>query len=208
MPHAALVGGAHRPPEGDRRLDRRRAESEYLYDKPYVDNARVRVAGPFTVESLSPHRVARRRTERRADRRGFDGPAAGKRYDGRAPERDFAGMVLDYLKAAGVQQADKGDRITFKSLVALAGQLIGAEGALHRGRARERRAGILIGPEFGTVGRADLVAAAREAVDARFDVLIACAFNFDAHSSEFEQPRPPAGPQGAHEPRPAHGAAS
>ncbi|MGH6879263.1 MAG: site-specific DNA-methyltransferase, partial [Rhizomicrobium sp.] len=34
-----------------------RAEIEYLYDKPYIDNARVRVAGPFTVESLSPHRV-------------------------------------------------------------------------------------------------------------------------------------------------------
>ena len=48
----------------------------------------------------------------------------------------------------------------------------------------ERRAAILIGPEFGTVGRADLVAAAREAADARFDLVIACAFNFDAHSSE------------------------
>ena len=34
-----------------------RADVEYLYDKPYVDTARVRVAGPFTVESLSPHRV-------------------------------------------------------------------------------------------------------------------------------------------------------
>ena len=47
-----------------------------------------------------------------------------------------------------------------------------------------RRAATLIGPEYGTVGRQDIVAAAREAVDARFDVLIACAFNFDAHSSE------------------------
>jgi adenine-specific DNA-methyltransferase len=32
------------------------AEFEYLYDKPYTDNARIRVAGPFTVENLSPHR--------------------------------------------------------------------------------------------------------------------------------------------------------
>ena len=30
---------------------------EYLYDKPYDDKKKVRVAGPFTVESLSPHRV-------------------------------------------------------------------------------------------------------------------------------------------------------
>jgi adenine-specific DNA-methyltransferase len=51
----------------------------------------------------------------------------------------------------------------------------------------ERRAGIFIGPEFGTVARPDLVAAAREAADAAFDVLIACAFNFDAHSAEFNK---------------------
>ena len=68
----------------------------------------------------------------------------------------------------------------------------------------ERRAAILIGPEYGTVGRPDLVAAAREAVDARFDVLIACAFNFDAHSSELAQARPPDDPEGAHQPRHAH----
>ena len=49
----------------------------------------------------------------------------------------------------------------------------------------EKRAAIFIGPEFGTVSRPDLVAVAREAGDAGFDVLIACAFNYDAHSSEF-----------------------
>ena len=34
-----------------------KAEFEYLYDKPYDDKKKVRVAGPFTVESLSPHRM-------------------------------------------------------------------------------------------------------------------------------------------------------
>ena len=93
--------------------------------------------------------------------------------------------MLDYLKAAGVKQQAKGDRITFESLAPWPGKYIGAERHLHRGRERpERRAAILIGPEYGTVGRQDLVAAAREAADARFDVLIACAFNFDAHASE------------------------
>ena len=52
---------------------------------------------------------------------------------------------------------------------------------------KEKRAAILIGPEFGTVARADLVQAAREAGDAGFDVLIACAFNFDAHSAELSK---------------------
>jgi adenine-specific DNA-methyltransferase len=50
-----------------------------------------------------------------------------------------------------------------------------------------KRAGIFIGSEFGTVSRPDLVAAAREAGDIGFDVLIACAFNYDAHSAEFNK---------------------
>jgi adenine-specific DNA-methyltransferase len=51
----------------------------------------------------------------------------------------------------------------------------------------EKRAAVFIGPEFGTVSRADLVAAAREAGDAGFDSLIACAFSYDAHSSELNK---------------------
>ena len=51
----------------------------------------------------------------------------------------------------------------------------------------EKRAGIFIGPEFGTVSRPDLVEAAREAAECGFDVLIACAFNYDAHTTEFER---------------------
>ena len=73
------------------------------------------------------------------------------------------------------------------------------------GEQRRSRAGIFIGPEFGTVSRADLVAAAREAGDAGFDVLIACAFNYDAHSAEFDKLGRVPVLQGAHEPRPAHG---
>jgi adenine-specific DNA-methyltransferase len=52
---------------------------------------------------------------------------------------------------------------------------------------KERRAGIFIDPEFGTFARPDLVAAAREAADAGFGVLIACARSFDPHSAEFEK---------------------
>src|SRR5690606_30979911 len=61
-----------------------------------------------------------------------------------------------------------------------------AEGRYIKGD-NEQRAAIFIGPEFGTVQRADLVAAAREAADAQFDVLIACAFNYEAHTTEFNK---------------------
>ena len=105
----------------------------------------------------------------------------------RLDEPDFAQMILENLKTAGVQQAHKEDRIAFTALTPLAGQAASAPRALSWKASSERRAGIFIGPEFGTVSRPDLVAAAREAGDAGFDVLIACAFNYDAHSAEFDK---------------------
>src|SRR5438105_14274466 len=51
----------------------------------------------------------------------------------------------------------------------------------------EQRAAIFIGPELGTVQRLDLVTAAREAADAGFDLIIACAFNYEAHTTEFNK---------------------
>ena len=191
------------------------ADYEYLYDKPYQDNNVVRVAGPFTVDSLSPHRVLAvdendELIDRVAEPRTAYGEAA-----------DFTAMILEQLKTAGVQQAHKADRITFNALLPWPGRRICAEGRYVQGdqgdnrgcrsdpgnqgdrggqsdpgdqsdpgggdRGREQRAGIFVGPEFGTVSRPDLVAAAREAGDADFDVLIACAFNYDAHSSEFDK---------------------
>ena len=85
-----------------------------------------------------------------------------------------------------MQQAHKEDRIVFTALSPWPGELICAEGRYLEGEA-EKRAAIFIGPEFGTVQRADLVAGAREAGDAGFDVLIACAFNYEAHATEFSK---------------------
>ncbi|MES2226666.1 MAG: site-specific DNA-methyltransferase [Pseudomonadota bacterium] len=157
-----------------------KAESEYLYDKPYDDRKRVRVAGPFTVDSLSPHRTL----AMDIDDGLIDGVRAPKaEYEAKA---DFAAVMLENLKAAGVQQAHKADRITFTSIVGWPGEYVCAEGRYMEGE-KERRAAIFIGPEFGTVARPDLVSAAREAADAGFDVLIACAFNYEAHAAEFEK---------------------
>jgi len=154
-----------------------KAEPEYLYDKPYDNKKIVRVAGPFTVESLSPHRVL-----------GVD--ENDELIDSLVKEdsakQSFPQMILENLKTAGVQQAHKEDRITFTALTPWPGDLVCAEGRYMEGDT-EKRAAIFIGPEFGTVLRADLVAAAREAGDAGFDVLIACAFNYEAHTTEFNK---------------------
>jgi adenine-specific DNA-methyltransferase len=158
-----------------------KAEFEYLYDKPYQDKKTVRVAGPFTVESLSPYRVlAVNDDDELIDPSKNLDPAAGS--------LDFATVILENLRTSGVQQAHKEDKINFTTVTGWAGRFICAEGRYLEGDSetpKEKRAGIFIGPEFGTVSRPDLVAATREAGDAGFDVLIACAFNFDAHSADF-----------------------
>ena len=157
-----------------------KADFEYLYDKPYQDNRKVRVAGPFTVESLSPHRAL----AVGADDELIDPAHQKAEFE---DEQDFVQIILENLKTAGVQQAHKDDKIDFTSLKPWPGDLICAEGVYMDEGESEKRAAIFIGPEFGTVSRPDLVGAAKEAADAGFDVLITCAFNYDAHSTEFEQ---------------------
>lgn len=95
-------------------------------------------------------------------------------------------MILDNLKTSDVQQARKEDKITFTALSPWPGESICAEGRYMEGE-HERRAGIFIGPEFGTVSRQDLVQAAREAADAGCDLLLACAFNYEAHATDFDK---------------------
>jgi adenine-specific DNA-methyltransferase len=159
-----------------------KADFECLYDKPYEDNKKVRVAGPFTVESLSPHRVI----SIDEDGEWIDGQPKSK--TSRRDEAEFVEMILESLKIAGVQQAHKEDRISFSSITPWPGYFVCAEGKYFEGAGKsEKRAAIFVGPEFGTVSRPDLVAAAREAGDAAFDVLITCAFNYDAHSAEFNK---------------------
>ena len=114
-----------------------KAEFEYLYDKPYADNKKVRVAGPFTVESLSPHRVLGvDENDELIDDLGV--PQLGD-------ERDFVQMILENLKVAGVQQAHKDDKVNLTSLVPWPGRFIAAEGRYHEGESEsgaEKRAAI------------------------------------------------------------------
>lgn len=176
-----------------------KADFEYLYDKPYEDRKKVRVAGPFTVESLSPHRVLGIDENDRL----IDPLEEAQSSDSRS--FSFAQMIMENLKTAGVQQAHKEDRISFTALMPWPGEYICAEGrfiandgawsvienqklVINQSDVQtEKRAAIFIGPEFGTVLRADLIDAAREASDANFDLLIACAFSYEAHATELNR---------------------
>jgi adenine-specific DNA-methyltransferase len=154
----------------------RRAEIEFLYDQPYEDSKRVRVTGPFTVESLSPHRVLAPEAERPATE------AAGERGD---MGGSFVNIVLDNLRKAGVQNTVKQERLVFDRLEHYSGLYLQAAGEYTPEGGKPQRVAICIGPQYGTVG-SDLVnEAAKEAVQGLgFNLLVVLGFAFDPHTSE------------------------
>lgn len=161
-----------------------KGDFEYLYDKPYEDKKTIRVAGPFTVESLDPHRILG------VDENDKLIDPLNEKPGGHDADQSFVATILESLKTAGVQQAHKEDKIVFTTLTPWQGDRVVAEGRYVEGGGiaqKERRAAVYIGPEFGTVTRPDLVEAAREAADGGFDVLIACAFSFEAYTTEFDK---------------------
>lgn len=151
----------------------RRADTEFLYDKPYQDNKRVRVSGPFTVESLSPHRVLTP-----------DDPATPFKENA-LNTQDFTQMIIENLKASGVQNTIKNQRLKFERLEPYAGTWIHAVGEYTEKDGTTRRAAISIGPELGTVSPEQVKEAAKESLrGVDFDILIVCGFAFDPHVGE------------------------
>ena len=152
---------------------RRHAEFEQLYDKPYVDNRKVRVTGPFTVESLSPHRSL---AGLRADE-----PVSVVQAAADPDGATFEQTILDNLKAAGIQNGKRAERLTFDVVEPYAANHIQAVGVREDAPSgAPRRVGISIGPQYGTVAPAFVKAAAREGVKATdLDLLCVLGFAFD-----------------------------
>lgn len=167
-----------------------KAETEYLYNKPLVDSSRVRVSGPFTVESLSPYKIVALNEEGELLNSSGSFDQIGDESKRFNDEIDFGNVILEHLRTSGVKQANKENRIKFTSVNPFPGNLISGDGRYFESdneTSPQKRAAIFIGPEYGTLGRADIVAAAREASELQFDLLVCCAFNYDAHSSEIEK---------------------
>ncbi len=158
------------------------AETEYLYDKPYEDKKRVRVAGPFTVESVAPTRAL----IVNPDGSTTDPVSKIAKDIDYGSGENYVARMIEILRRSGVKQAKKGDRITFNSVTAWAGgKHIAAEGWTEAAENRKtKHFAIAFGPEFGSVTRLDMKAATREAMEGGFDVLLYCAFNFEAYVEE------------------------
>ena len=154
----------------------RHAGFELLYDQPYEDNKRVRVTGPFTVESLSPHRVLSSDDGER--------PATEREASKAVGSGQFETMILENLKKAGVQSTLKKERLVFDRLEPYAGIYLHGAGE-YTESGKSKRIAVCIGPEHGTVGPELVKEAAKEAVKGvGFDLLVVCGFAFDPHVSE------------------------
>jgi adenine-specific DNA-methyltransferase len=195
VPHVTLKSIANNPDivEGMSRADidaaiSRHADVELLYDKPYVDKGKVRVTGPFTVESLSPHRSL-------AFAGGPDGDLAPETKAEQAAAADpssgtFEQMILENLAKAGIQNGRKQERLQFEAVEPYAGAYIQSV-ALRRGADLEpaadgeapARVGIAVGPQYGTVDGKFIKFAAREAIAAKdIDLLCVLGFAFDPNA--------------------------
>jgi len=146
----------------------RHAETEILYDRPYEDKKVVRVTGPFTIESLSPHRV------------NIDGPEdepATSLALGMDSAR-FVERIIEELRVAGVQNTYKGEKLVFDTLEPFAGVYVQATGT-YQEEGKSMTAAVTLGPEYGTVGKELVREAAKEAAEFA-DILIVCGFAFEA----------------------------
>ncbi len=134
-------------------------DTEVLYDKPLENKKVVRVAGPFTVESLSPHRVSDEQEMVSTER--------------------FVNIVIENMLKTGVQTGDKGARVEFVNLDILpSGPEVQAVGE-YKTKEGLKKAAVAIGPEFGSVDD-DFIRDASTVAKRFSDLLVVAATSFDA----------------------------
>ncbi|MGQ4382819.1 site-specific DNA-methyltransferase [Streptomyces sp. SAS_270] len=150
---------------------RRHAKQETLYDQPFKDLKKVRVTGPFTVESLSPYRTLSADAELSGTERAADDEADASSY---------VQTILEHLLKEGVGTGEPSKRITFDTLTPYPDAWIQGEGHREGGpKGTPQRIAVFIGPQYGTVGPSQIKSAARQARRGEgFDLLVVCAFAF------------------------------
>jgi adenine-specific DNA-methyltransferase len=134
-------------------------DREVLYDQALEDKHKVRVAGPFTVESLSPHRISDNQEMLSSDR--------------------FVETVITNMLRAGVQTGEKGARVEFVNLDILpSGPEVQASGEYKTADGLKKVA-VSVGPEFGSIDD-DFVQDAARVAKKFADLLVIAATSFDA----------------------------
>ncbi len=113
-------------------------EEEILYDQPKEDKRKIRVAGPFTVETLQSFNV-------------ISPDAIGTEERGEAEY--FMERVFAHLKSSGIRNGAKNEQAVFYNMEAVANPYLNAKGFYKDAEGKERLAYFHIGPKFGTVSK-------------------------------------------------------
>lgn len=115
-------------------------ETETLYDQPLEDKKRIRVSGPFTVETLQSYNVA-------------SPESVDDRPNEAEENRVFQDRIFSHLQTSGIRNGDKSQRATFKQVEAVSHPYLHARGWYTDGDGEDRLVYFHIGPKFGTVSK-------------------------------------------------------
>lgn len=139
VPHITLKSLANNEP----------ADEEVLYDQPIEDKKRMRVSGPFTVETLQSYDVT-------------SPDELNSRPDEAEENLRFQQRIFAHLQANGIRNGDSTQQARFISVEAVANPYLNARGIYRDDEGRERLVYFHIGPKFGTVSRQAVNAAVKE----------------------------------------------
>lgn len=158
VPHITLKSLANDEP----------SEEETLFDQPEVDRKRLRVSGPFTVETLQNYEpISPDELETIYQKDAGD-------------VTKFEERIFEHMKSAGVKNGIKNEQAVFKRIETLSHPFLHAEG-FYDTKKGEKKAYIHIGPKFGTVSRQAVNEAVRECrLRGDVDWLIILGFSFES----------------------------
>ncbi|WP_443982501.1 site-specific DNA-methyltransferase [Xylanibacter rarus] len=122
-------------------------DEEILYDQPKEDKKKIRVAGPFTVETLQSFNVVN------PDDIGVEE---------RNEAEEFQEQIFAHLKSSGIRNGAKDEQAIFYNLEAVANPYLNAKGYYKDAEGKERLAYFHIGPKFGTVSKRAVSEALKE----------------------------------------------
>ena len=115
-------------------------ETEILYDQPEVDNRKLRVSGPFTVETLQSFNV-------------IPPEELDLRTDEAEENRLFQERVFSHLETSGIRNGDRSQKAVFHGMESVASPYLHARGYYTDSDGEERLVYFHIGPKFGTVSK-------------------------------------------------------
>lgn len=125
------------------------AEEETLYDQPKEDKKRMRVSGPFTVETLQSYNVQ-------------SPESLTQTADEEEENRLFQERIFSHLQSSGVRNGDKTQQAIFHGMEPVPNPYLNARGYYKDQDDKERLAYFMIGPKFGTVSKAAVNKAIQE----------------------------------------------